>query len=133
MIHLTLKYPDIDFLKEEDDRVLVRNKFIQPLYLLGCLDIKFFFFFFMVDLEMKMTNAKNEVIVFMFIKIYSTHNLQCVSLAQPQLCTEAVPERQGASTAPKIGPGRSLNLMLTWRTDESHLRRERSAEHSLEE
>ena len=46
MIHLTLKYPDIDFLKEEDDRVLVRNKFIQPLYLLSCLDIKFFFFFF---------------------------------------------------------------------------------------
>lgn len=87
----------------------------------------------MVDLEMKMTNTKNEVIVFMFVKIYSTHNLQCVSLAQPQLCTEAVPERQGASTAPKIGPGRSLNLMLTWRTDESHLRRERSAEHSLEE
>ena len=80
MIHLTLKYPDIDFLKEEDDRVLVRNKFIQPLYLLSCLDIKLFFFF-MVDLGMKMTNTKNEVIVFMFIKIYSTHNLQCVSLA----------------------------------------------------
>ena len=53
MIHLTLKYPDIDFLKEEDDRVLVRNKFIQPLYLLSCLDIKLFFFF-MVDLGMKM-------------------------------------------------------------------------------
>lgn len=133
MIHLTLKYPDIDFLKEEDDRVLVRNKFIQPLYLLSCLDIKFVLFFFMVDLGRKMTNTKNEVIVFMFIKIYSTHNLQCVSLAQPQLCTEAVPECQGASTAPKISPGHSLNLMLTWRTDELHLRREKSADRSLEE
>lgn len=90
-------------------------------------------FFFMIDLGMKMTNTKNEVIVFMFIKIYSTHNLQCVSLAQPQLCTEAVPECQGASTAPKIGPGHSLNLMLTWRTDQFHLRREKSADHSLEE
>ena len=89
--------------------------------------------FFMVDLEMKMTNTKNEVRIFMFIKIYSTHNLQCVSLAQPQLCTEALPEHQGASTAPEIGPGRSLNLMLTWRIDEFHLRRERSTDHSLEE
>lgn len=64
-------------------------------------------------------------IVFMFIKIYSTHNLQRASLAQPQLCTEAVPGRQGASTAPKAGPGHSRHLMLIWRTDQFNLRREK--------
>lgn len=52
-------------------------------------------------------------VIFMFIKIYLIHNLQCVILAQPQLCREAAPGREGPLSA-KGQAGHGLHLMLPW-------------------
>lgn len=49
----------------------------------------------------------------MFIKIYLSRNLQCVFLAQPQLCREAAPGREEPFAA-KGHPGHGLHLMLPW-------------------
>lgn len=74
-------------------------------------------------------------IIFMFIKIYPTRNLQCGSLAQPQLCREAAPGSEGcrvpnrpilATASVSCSLGKLVNLILEGRKG-------RCADHSLKE